>query len=95
MDDVVDLPKRPKGCVDHPDVEPEVGFGLAGGGYGSYTFCPECHRILDKVFENEGVRVTGVTRRPDSVRALLVVFSDALNDDDLRSFHDYVREWKK
>jgi hypothetical protein len=35
-------------CPDHPTVEPEVGFGLAGGGYGAYTYCPVCHRILLK-----------------------------------------------
>lgn len=27
----------------------ESGFGLAGGGYGVYTYCSNCHRILDKV----------------------------------------------
>ena len=95
MADVVEMPKRPRGCIDHPDVEPEVGFGLAGGGYGAYTYCPECSRILDKTYENEGVRVTGVARDAQNARCLSVVFSDALNDDDMRSFHDYVREWKK
>lgn len=29
-------------------VEFEVGFGLAGGGYGAYNFCPECYFIVDK-----------------------------------------------
>lgn len=28
--------------------EEEVGFGMAGGGYGAYGFCPECHAILWK-----------------------------------------------
>lgn len=28
--------------------EEEVGFGLAGGGYGAYGFCPECFAILWK-----------------------------------------------
>lgn len=35
-------------CPDHPKEEPEMGFGLAGGGYGPYSYCPVCHRILDK-----------------------------------------------
>lgn len=26
----------------------EVGFGLAGGGYGPYGYCPECGAILWK-----------------------------------------------
>jgi hypothetical protein len=26
----------------------EVGFGLAGGGYGAYTYCPQCYAILSK-----------------------------------------------
>lgn len=40
-------------CPEHPEVEPEVGFGLAGGGYGAYTYCPRCHRILTKTQEHE------------------------------------------
>lgn len=39
-------------CPDHPDAEPEMGFGLAGGGYGAYSYCPDCHRILWKTAEN-------------------------------------------
>lgn len=35
-------------CPDHPDEEPSVGFGLAGGGFGPYTVCPVCCRILSK-----------------------------------------------
>ena len=35
-------------CPDHPDVEPETGFGLAGGGYGPYTVCRICGRMLSK-----------------------------------------------
>ncbi len=26
----------------------EVGFGMAGGGYGAYTYCPKCYAILSK-----------------------------------------------
>lgn len=31
----------------------ESGFGLAGGGYGVYTYCPECERITSKSAESE------------------------------------------
>lgn len=34
------------------DQEPEMGFGLAGGGYGSYSYCPRCGAILDKTEEH-------------------------------------------
>lgn len=30
------------------DKESEMGFGLAGGGYGAYTYCPDCGAILWK-----------------------------------------------
>jgi hypothetical protein len=35
-------------CPDHPEAEPSVGFGLAGGGYGAYIYCPECGHIIEK-----------------------------------------------
>ena len=40
-------------CPDHPNTEPEVSFGLAGGGYGAYTYCPECFRVLTKTLEHD------------------------------------------
>lgn len=40
-------------CPEHPGEEPEVGFGLAGGGYGPYYFCPVCCKILGKDQEDE------------------------------------------
>jgi hypothetical protein len=40
-------------CPDHPTQEPEMGFGLAGGGYGAYSYCPICHRILEKTQEHD------------------------------------------
>ena len=40
-------------CETHPLTEPEQGFGMAGGGYGVYTFCPSCQRILSKSEEME------------------------------------------
>lgn len=38
-----------------PDTCPDCGteavtsFGLAGGGFGVYTYCPKCAKILGKV----------------------------------------------
>lgn len=29
-------------------VEPETGFGLAGGGYGVYSYCPKCGIVISK-----------------------------------------------
>lgn len=26
----------------------EVGFGLAGGGYGAYYYCDKCERVVEK-----------------------------------------------
>jgi hypothetical protein len=26
----------------------EMGFGLAGGGYGAYSYCPKCKEVVDK-----------------------------------------------
>lgn len=31
----------------------EVGFGLAGGGYGPYTFCSECKVVTSKSSDDE------------------------------------------
>ena len=39
---------EPMECPDHPDVPHEIGFGLAGGGYGPYAYCPVCSRIVVK-----------------------------------------------
>lgn len=39
-------------CPQHPDVLPEMGFGLAGGGYGPYSYCPVCSRIIHKTQEH-------------------------------------------
>lgn len=30
----------------------DVGFGMAGGGYGAYGYCPECGAILWKTEEH-------------------------------------------
>lgn len=39
-----------EGC-SKPDEE--SGFGLAGGGYGAYTYCPECGAITWKSCEED------------------------------------------
>ncbi len=31
----------------------EVGFGLAGGGYGPYTYCLACERVVEKWQETD------------------------------------------
>lgn len=33
--------------------EAEHGFGLAGGGYGVYTYCPKCEIMLGKTQVDE------------------------------------------
>jgi hypothetical protein len=35
--------------------ELDVGFGLAGGGYGAYTYCPaeDCGKYFDKTQEHD------------------------------------------
>ncbi len=40
-------------CPDHPDALLEMGFGLAGGGYGPYSYCPVCNRIIHKTQEHD------------------------------------------
>lgn len=35
-------------CPAHPDVLPEMGYGLAGGGIGAYSYCPICCAVLNK-----------------------------------------------
>ncbi len=48
------MAKHEEGCTfDETKDDPGVGFGLAGGGYGAYSYCPVCGVILDKVQEHE------------------------------------------
>lgn len=39
-------------------------------------------------------KVQGVGRIADNPRALLVILSAEPSDDDLRSMHDFLREWR-
>lgn len=32
----------------------EAGFGLAGGGYGPYEYCPVCNLLVSKLFLPDG-----------------------------------------
>ena len=41
----------------------EMGYGLAGGGMGAYTFCPVCDRIVDKWQDPE---MEPVAKEPDT-----------------------------
>lgn len=43
-------PPEPDGC---PHKNTIGGFGLAGGGYGAYTFCEDCGQVIDKVCEED------------------------------------------
>lgn len=52
----VDKTEQDKDLPDHcPDECPdckipaESGFGMAGGGMGVYTYCPQCNKMLGKV----------------------------------------------
>lgn len=95
--EIVTLPQRKPRCPDHPDVEPQGEYGIltGTGGFGSYTYCPECHRILSRTPDTDDrLRVLGVSRDAGNNRVLLVGMSSVPSDDDLRSLHDYLREWK-
>jgi len=40
-------------CPYCESVNLEPGFGLAAGGYGSYNYCPDCHKFCDFVEDEE------------------------------------------
>jgi hypothetical protein len=52
--------------------------------------CPDCEG-----FGCEPPKALGVSRMADNDRAILVSFSKMLTDDEMRDFHDYVREWER
>lgn len=35
-------------CPQHPEEIPEMGYGLAGGGMGPYSYCPACGCVITK-----------------------------------------------
>lgn len=35
-------------CAAEVDAMPEMGYGLAGGGFGAYGYCADCGAILWK-----------------------------------------------
>lgn len=35
-------------CPRHPELIPEMGYGLAGGGIGVYSYCSACGAVLSK-----------------------------------------------
>lgn len=43
-----DIPEAGPTHCPECKVEAESGFGLAGGGFGVYTFCPSCGKMLSK-----------------------------------------------
>lgn len=40
-------------CAKHPESIPEMGYGLAGGGLGPYSYCPVCYAVLSKHEDSE------------------------------------------
>jgi hypothetical protein len=52
LDSAEQDPDLPDACPDFCPkcrVPAEHGFGLAGGGYGAYSYCPKCGELLGKV----------------------------------------------
>ena len=46
----------------------EMGYGLAGGGIGPYTYCPKCEMVIQKWQEedsNDGSRTEKTQDRPE------------------------------
>lgn len=42
---------KAEACPDHPDAESFPGYGLAGGGFGSYLVCGVCGYVFGKTQE--------------------------------------------
>lgn len=43
-----ELPDYSQDACPHCGGETETGFGLAGGGYGVYTYCVSCGKLVSK-----------------------------------------------
>lgn len=52
--------------------------------------CPDCDGL-----GCERPKVLGISRRVDNSRVVLVSFSTTLADDEMRDFHEYLREWER
>ena len=52
--------------------------------------CPECDGA-----GCDAPKAMGVSRVADNDRAILISFTKRLSDDDMRDFHEYVREWEQ
>lgn len=63
MIDATDIGKEllRRGQCPHCATILECGFGLAGGGYGAYMYCPaeECGKYFDKTQEQDASQTTG------------------------------------
>lgn len=44
--------------------------------------------------QNQPLRVRGVGREKDNPRAFLVLLTEIPTDDEIRSFHQFVRAWR-
>ena len=43
------VPKEEYCCPTCKGTDIDGGFGLAGGGYGTYSYCNRCKKVFDKV----------------------------------------------
>lgn len=43
-------PPKPNGC---PHKNTDLGYGLAGGGRGIYTYCLDCGQVIDKTQDSD------------------------------------------
>lgn len=49
-----DKPPRPDGKCQYCGGETQQGFGLAGRGFGPYSYCETCSRVVDKCDLGDG-----------------------------------------
>lgn len=49
-----DIPEFQDGPCPFCGGEQATSYGLAGGGFGVYTYCGECQRVTSKSIEDEG-----------------------------------------
>ncbi len=46
--------EAPEGVCPNDGTRLETGYGLAGGGYGVYDYCPECFEAFNKAALEDG-----------------------------------------